>query len=462
MANVICVDFLVQQKYFMINLFKNRFLKKQFSGLLEKDSPLRQSGIYFAGAFLEKAFPFLALPFLTSRLSPTEWGLWALFATLNAIVFPIIGLGSKFHIVRNFFEVSQEDTAQDVWHIVVINFVIAIALSLVLGGMIYAGQKQLFGLDLWVLLLIPVMGWLSCIRALYTLLLQFEKKPVLYTIYKSAPGISAIILAVIILAYSNTGWTAMLLATLLTNLIASVLCFVQMAKSYPLRNMTMKLPLAWEIIVVNGPAIPHVIGASLLSMMDRLMLESYASVKDVGIYAIGYTIGNVVALLISVNSKVWGVWIYEKLGQMTEALKYRVIGISYLIIGIMALAALFVIFAGSLYIKFLLDPAYHGAVDVLFWISLSSIAAAIYSINFHYLNYLKKTWVFSFITVVALGLNFILNIWLIPKLGYEGAAIATMITSVLQTLVIFCFNQKYYPMPWLAFWPYILRKIRRP
>jgi len=66
----------------------------------------------------------------------------------------------------------------------------------------------------------------------------------------------------------------------------------------------------------------------------------------------------------------------------------------------------------------------------------------------NYIFYSKKTYVLSIITITSVIFISILNYFLILKIGILGSAYAMLSIWIFQFLIVFCFSNKIYPMPW--------------
>ena len=60
----------------------------------------------------------------------------------------------------------------------------------------------------------------------------------------------------------------------------------------------------------------------------------------------------------------------------------------------------------------------------------------------------KKTYFGTLITLIGLIITILLNIILIPRMGYMGCAIAFLISCFSMTALCYYFGQKYYPVPY--------------
>ena len=72
---------------------------------------IKNISIYLSASVISKGAPFLMLPFLTSYLQPTEFGILAIFLVMNGIYSAFIGMAMNANVTKNFFHRSKPELA---------------------------------------------------------------------------------------------------------------------------------------------------------------------------------------------------------------------------------------------------------------------------------------------------------------------------------------------------------------
>ena len=217
------------------------------------------------------------------------------------------------------------------------------------------------------------------------------------------------------------------------------------------KNKGPKLKFSWEMgkyLMSHGK---HFILANLLvtvyTQMDRLMLGSMAGQDQVGIYSAAMTIANLWifipnALIDSARPLILSL----KAENHEAAYQKRWRQLYAGIIWISILAGIFVMIFGRLVVRIIYGMGYMSAVSVLM--------IPIWSRLFSLLGLLRTTWmrcedceqyVKYFVGLGAI-MNVVLNSLLIPQLGADGAAIATLITEIGSSLLISMWYKKTRPL----------------
>lgn len=231
------------------------------------------------------------------------------------------------------------------------------------------------------------------------------------------------------------------------------------------KNKGPKLKFSWgmgKYLMSHGK---HFILANLLvtvyTQMDRLMLGSMAGQDQVGIYSAAMTIANLWifipnALIDSARPLILSL----KAENHEAAYQKRWRQLYAGIIWISILAGVFVMIFGRLVVRIIYGMGYMSAVSVLMIL--------IWSRLFSLLGLLRTTWMLCedceqyvkyFVGLGAI-LNVVLNSLLIPQLGADGAAIATLITEIGSSLLISMWYKKTRPLTYVIWDALRLKGIR--
>ncbi|MCK5788553.1 MAG: polysaccharide biosynthesis C-terminal domain-containing protein, partial [Chlamydiia bacterium] len=104
------------------------------------------------------------------------------------------------------------------------------------------------------------------------------------------------------------------------------------------------------------------------------------------------------------------------------------------------------LFSREILLVFAQKPEFHIAYKIVPLITIAFIFKGIqymFLLGFHYV---KKTKYIAYIVTIALFVNIGLNFMLIPKLGIWGAALSTVISSLLISVISYYVSQKFYPV----------------
>jgi O-antigen/teichoic acid export membrane protein len=192
------------------------------------------------------------------------------------------------------------------------------------------------------------------------------------------------------------------------------------------------------------PLVPSGIAVFVYLYIDRLMINELMSLSDVGIFGIGYRVATVVNLIMfgfqgALTPLIYN--FYAKPGTPSDLAR---------IFRYFVAAALLMCLGLSLFAREVLavftTPAYYDAASVIPFLTLAVIFSNMYIFAPGH-TIAKKTGVFAAINVAGAVLNFLLNLTLIPRLGIQGAALATFTSTVMVFTAHMITSQRYYFVP---------------
>ena len=161
---------------------------------------------------------------------------------------------------------------------------------------------------------------------------------------------------------------------------------------------------------------------------DQWMIAFYMTNDDVGIYAAGIQPILIMAFLPTIITN----FIYHKIVDLRENHKsVNYIQSMYSLLFYFGVSVCILIFLLSEYlISFAFPSSYSGAISVLKIYSLTLLVAFFQSLNNKILVLENLQNLIPYRVISALVVNFVLNIYLIPVYGINGAAVATVLSEI--------------------------------
>lgn len=413
---------------------------------------VKNAGIYLVSSLISKGLILLALPLITTYLSPTEYGKWSIFATFVVFVTPLSGLMLRYHVARTYYRVSRDLLGKLIFNALLVNaastlFWLAIAVALCLH------TTSSFDLSTRSLLLVPVMAFFVNIQEYVTLVLRFEKRARSYAFFEV--GSSVLMLgAVLVVSSQLRSWEGYLIGAAASAALVGLAGISYLITSGHLR-LGVDRGAIRDALAVGLPLVPHAIGGAVISLSDRLILEKMLSAEAVGIYSLGYAVGMSLQLFSGAFNKAWSPWVYEQLAAeqnaVLHAAKARIVRYTYWYFLGLGVTATALALAGWVYIRYFIDRTYASANTVLFWVLAGALFQGMYYAIFPYLTHIGRTKIYAVTTLSAAILNVGATILLVRHNGAAGAAQATAVAYAFVFVAIFAQSQRHYPMPWLSF-----------
>lgn len=192
-----------------------------------------------------------------------------------------------------------------------------------------------------------------------------------------------------------------------------------------------------ESILFGSPLIFFEVSSILLAFSDRFLILHFIGVKELGIYAVGYTMCMYLADLIRqpLNLALGPIYTRIFLQQGEDEAK-KFLGN---LIGVVALFAL-PIFAGCLAIRedlivWLASSKYIEAAAILPWVLGALLVYSVQPVISAGLFLKKKTTTIAVISICCGLVNIILNVILLPRFGVIAAAWSTAFSYVISVIL---------------------------
>jgi len=180
-------------------------------------------------------------------------------------------------------------------------------------------------------------------------------------------------------------------------------------------------------------------------LMPELISDASDALYQTGIYGANYKLAVIMTLFIQAFRFAFEPFFFaqnkdEGSKQLyADVLKYFVIFGLLIFLGVMFYLDI---------VKILIDSKYHEGLGVVPLVLLANFFLGVFfSLSLWY-KLTDKTRFGAYIALGGAAVTLILNVILVPRIGYYGAAIAILICSVLMTVTSFILGRKYYPIPY--------------
>src|SRR2546430_2484949 len=254
----------------------------------------RGSLTYALSSFGIRALNFFLFPLYTRFLSPAEYGIISLVETIAAAVAAVLGLGLDAGVRRLYFQYINKPLelkryVSSVLRFAGISTLVAVSATLFLGPRVLTWAAPHFSIPFS-----PYMGMAITTAALLQIiqyrlsLYQVQERARSYGLLSIGVFLTTAVAVVVMVAFVHSGAFGMLLGKLLAAALAAT------GAIYLLRTW-FGAPFEWkfvrETLSFSLPVVPHNLMALCLLAADRLILEHYRSLGEVGLYSLAYTLG---------------------------------------------------------------------------------------------------------------------------------------------------------------------------
>jgi O-antigen/teichoic acid export membrane protein len=410
---------------------------------------LRHSLIYTAGNITARGLNFLIQITIWSNLfDPSDYGQIAycyVFISFMAVILPL-GLDAAF---MNYF-LRRDDKKSYLSNVYILIFLVAAVFVLVFFlfrntltmPAIHADMPHLLTLSLLIL-------FFDILNNLGILYLRAEERAGLSVLLQNIEIIIRLLLLILLV----TSFSARIMYILWANIASSFLLFIILSILMlpALRPSLLSRPIMKELLVFGLPFMISGFFDRSIELADRRLLGYYTDDATVGMYVASYTVAVLIRLLVYSFNAGWQPYFLREVDQprgleRMEKIYLRTAGILLLV---WALASLWMpaivripLGAG----RHILNEAYWSAIPVIPVIMGAYVLMGLYFLELPGIYHHNKTYLNAVFMGAAALLNILLNVWLIPRQGMMGAAIATAAAYALMAAMIRLWNMKHTPM----------------
>jgi O-antigen/teichoic acid export membrane protein len=194
------------------------------------------------------------------------------------------------------------------------------------------------------------------------------------------------------------------------------------------------------------PLVPVAFAYGVIGSVDRWSLQHFASLDEVGTYALAIKFFAVVTMGVSAFQLAFMPFAFAR-AQDPEAprLYARVLG---LYVAIATAGALAVGLLAPLGIQLLATQDYAAASRPALWLAFAAVAQGAYYVAALGINLSLRNRLLGLSAGGAALLAAAANVVLVPRLGAEGAAMATCAGYVASAVLTYVISQRVYPLPY--------------
>lgn len=194
------------------------------------------------------------------------------------------------------------------------------------------------------------------------------------------------------------------------------------------------------------PLVPAAISFWIVGLLDRYFIEFYSSRAEVGLYQVGYQVAALVGLATGAFQQAWGPFalsIKEELGVQDV---YARALLAFVSLGALLCTAVS-IFSPEI-LRLFTTPLYYQAASVIPYLAFSYLMMGLMYIAGLGPSLVKRSGPTGIAITLGAISTVILNFLLTPRLGMQGAAIATLISWAIVPVYVFRRAQQMYAIPY--------------
>lgn len=389
------------------------------------------------------AASLISFPVFTRILSVSDYGILDLITATIALTTLFSKLGLQNSIIRFYpkFANRQEDNSLDYFYstivvsIIVVSFLIYIVFiiinKVIIGDFLGKEVAQYLSFASIIIIFAAVSETLS----------QFfraEQRTRLYNFLLITARYARFTLSIFFFFFIIKGIYGLLFGRIIAGAGLCITFIYLIRKARIISPRYYSFSIFTESILYGLPLIFTELSHIILSFGDRYLIQYFLGPKHLGLYSAGYNFSMCMAVILTVPLRDAIIPLYMDIwtrkGEtetkmfLSKTFKY------YTLVAIPSLFG-FILVSKEL-LSLLASARYTAAYIIVPYVVIGYTIYGSYSFFASGLMIRKKTLLLSTMLAASCTVNILLNIWLIPKHGLLGAAVATLIAYTVYILLI--------------------------
>lgn len=237
----------------------------------------------------------------------------------------------------------------------------------------------------------------------------------------------------------------------IANVVASLLTLIILLNVYRKIGLGFSFPLWKKMFKYAYPVLVAGIAFSINEGFDRIFIRMFypsdSAEAVVGVYGACYKMGVFMTLFITAYRLGIEPFFFNTASDKNAPKTYATITRIFIIFASFIL--LFVSAYTDIFKRFLIpNPSYWEALWIVPFILMANLFLGVYHSLSVWYKVTDKTSYGAYISLIGGGITIVANLFLIPVMGYRGAAVATLLAYGGMMIISYFIGQKKYPIPY--------------
>jgi O-antigen/teichoic acid export membrane protein len=407
----------------------------------------KNSVFYLLAQVLSTAVSFLLIPIYTRVLTPRDYGVIALVDSASGILGILFQLGLVGAVGRIYFDHRHDRKELDSYVGTVVRFLMPWSLAAAL----FVG---LFGRPL----LQPLLGdvpfrpyvWLAlgiAVGEVFLALCQTLNNVREQAARFMSLAVAAFLCNVILILTFVVGLRQGALGNAVARFFASM--FLLGVSLWLMRDHLggrfdrSKLEVSLKF---GLPLVPHSLSGWIIGSVDRLFLNHYAGLGELGVYALGFKVGNLMNLVTVAINYAWAPFFLQTAQDQGENAKPLFARLTTYYVAVLFFLGLLLSLPARELLAVVAPAAYGEAHRVVPIVAFGWVFSGLYYLVVNQIFLMKQTKFLPVATFSAGLVQILLNAVLTPRFGMIGSAWAMFLAQLCSFSFTWILSQHVYPM----------------
>lgn len=428
-----------------------------------------QTAVYGIPTIVGRFLNYFLVPLYTYNIATQDYGVVSELYAYVAFLMIILTYGME----TAFFRFSQDYDKSKVYNTALFSLMVSttlfllitfLSLSPICSAMQYSNHKTYIALFLIILAL-------DALRVIPYALLRRENMAKRFAFIKTVDIFSNILFNLFFIAlcpilydkgfYIITSWfnpNDLVLYIFISNCLASFISFILLIPQFSQFRFNIDFKVLKRMLVYGFPVMIGGLAGMINETFDRIALKHLVTIPDnitdtakiaeykmsqIGIYGACYKLSIVISLFIQAFKFAAEPFFFSKMKQQDAKKSYSEVMTAFVIF----LCFIFLVVMGYIDLfQYFMGKDYRIGIMVVPILLMANIFLGIYYNLSIWYKVSDKTKYGAYIALIGAAITLIGNYFLVPILGYKGAAWTTLICYFVISLLCYLIGQKFYPV----------------
>ena len=399
------------------------------------------SVIYGFGSVMQVALGFILIPLYTHYMEPDVYGILTILTICGTSVALVFWLGIPASLSRSYFDYAEGNERKRVvstsLYLCLVGACAQITLGFVLKEELSLAifHTDAYSIHIFIILISSAFGFLN---ELLFVILRFEKKSKQVVLVNFLYLTTSITLIASLLIIFQFGIMAPIVGLSISQALLFCVLFNLTKKSFCLDFSKHELIIQ---IRFGVPVLITGLSFYLLTTIDRMLINKFLSLDDVGVYSIGFLLGSSINIfLIMPFNQIWSAMRMEYLKDDNAQEFYKLITTYFFMTGLLITVSIS-IFAKEI-IMLISSPDYLSAYKIVPMVMFAFLIKGGMGLIDNGIYFSRKVVYHTYIFIGLLFINLTLNYTLIPIFGYVAGAYSILLTFVIGFILVYYISNK--------------------
>lgn len=407
---------------------------------------------YMGASVVGAGTTLLMTKYYTSVFNPSEFGILALYLVMLKYVSTLSGLTLDSTSTRLYFDYKKskrdEYLSTIFWFISIIAsivFILGLLLKNTVSNWIVSDSLDIYLITLFTGISAMYVSFLT--RVLYNE--QKSSSVLRHTLFQTFVNHLS---SVVFISIFNLGILGRMSGQGLGYFFNISYLFKEFSKENLFRlKIQFNKAMAGETFILALPTIVASLQTVGFVYLDRIFLKHYIGDSAVGIYTLGYMLGQGLSMVYEAISQAILPKVFNDMNENYAKAIEELEDFSYkYYFGLLVITIVISVLSPAI-VSLFSNENYSEAAAVMPFVMAGFMMGGFYKIPSLVLGYHKIVWFYPFVAFVSFGSNALLNWYLIPIYGMIGAAFASFIGVFIYSSIMQYMSRKYFSLKYNVF-----------